>query len=394
MAIALDPGRTYTAELRSTAAPISVWHAYAVSFAAVCVMVGVYWDISWHMSIGRDSFWTPAHLVIQAGGLIAGLSSGYVALKTTFRGSEAERSASVGFWGFRAPFGAWICIWGCGAMLTSAPFDNWWHNAYGLDVQIVSPPHTVLALGIFSIVIGALMLTMALQNRATGAEARRLALLVSAVGGLFIMNFAVFITEYSERMMLHGTLFYQIVCVLFPFALCGLSRAGKLDWSATASAGAFMGVMLVLMWTIEQFPATPKLGPIYQHVGHMVSLSWPLWLVVPAVGIDWLRRRLDGRVSTATLAAVLGAAFLAAFMVVEWPFASFLVLNPAARNAFFNGNNVVYWATNAYVAHTHQFIPAPSAAVFARGIGIALVYAIGSSAVGLLWGRRLTAIRR
>src|SRR6185437_8748619 len=152
MAIALDPGRTYTAELRSTAAPISVWHAYAVSFAAVCVMVGVYWDISWHMSIGRDSFWTPAHLVIQAGGLIAGLSSGYVALKTTFRGSEAERSASVGFWGFRAPF------------------DNWWHNAYGLDVQIVSPPHTVLALGIFSIVVGALMLTMALQNRATGAE--------------------------------------------------------------------------------------------------------------------------------------------------------------------------------------------------------------------------------
>jgi hypothetical protein len=394
MAIALEPGRTYTAEPPSAAPTISVWHAYAVSFAALCVMVGVYWDISWHMSIGRDSFWTPAHLVIQAGGLIAGLSSGYVALKTTFRGSDAERAASVGFWGFRAPFGAWICIWGCGAMLTSAPFDNWWHNAYGLDVQIVSPPHTVLALGIFAIVVGALMLTMALQNRASGAEARRLALLVSAVGGLFIMNFAVFITEYSERMMLHGTLFYQIVCVLFPFALCGLSRAGKLDWSATVSAAAFMALMLVLMWTIEQFPATPKLGPIYQHIGHMVSLSWPLWLVAPAAAIDWLRRRLDGRVSTATLAAVLGAAFLAAFMAVEWPFASFLVLNPAARGGFFNGNNYVYWASNAYVARTHEFIPAPAAAVFARGLAIALVYAIVSSGVGLLWGRRLTAVRR
>ena len=33
-------------------------------------------------------------------------------------------------------------------MLTSAPFDNWWHNAYGLDVKIVSPPHTLLILGI------------------------------------------------------------------------------------------------------------------------------------------------------------------------------------------------------------------------------------------------------
>ena len=38
-------------------------------------MTGIIWDISWHMSIGRDTFWTPAHLLIQAGGLIAGLTS-------------------------------------------------------------------------------------------------------------------------------------------------------------------------------------------------------------------------------------------------------------------------------------------------------------------------------
>src|ERR1051325_919507 len=82
------------------------WHAHTVVFAAACVMVGVYWDISWHMSIGRDSFWTPAHLLIQAGGLIAGLSSGYVALRTTFRGTAAEKASSVQFWGFRAPLGA------------------------------------------------------------------------------------------------------------------------------------------------------------------------------------------------------------------------------------------------------------------------------------------------
>lgn len=48
------------------------WHPPLVVFAAVCVMVGVYWDISWHMTIGRDSFWTPAHLLIQAGGLKIG----------------------------------------------------------------------------------------------------------------------------------------------------------------------------------------------------------------------------------------------------------------------------------------------------------------------------------
>src|SRR5205085_4367773 len=147
-----------------------VWHAYAVVFAAACVMVGVYWDISWHMTIGRDTFWTPAHLLIQAGGLIAGLSSGYVALRNTFTASEAQNAASVRFWGFRAPLGAWVCIWGCVAMVTSAPFDNWWHNAYGLDVRIISPPHMILALGIVAITMGALLLTLARQNQSSGRE--------------------------------------------------------------------------------------------------------------------------------------------------------------------------------------------------------------------------------
>src|SRR5437899_8590051 len=112
--------------LHSTAVGVTtsadrVWHVYAVVFGAVCVMVGVYWDISWHMSIGRDTFWTPAHLLIQAGGLIAGLTSGYVALRTTFGDNPAARDASVSFWGFRAPLGAWVCVWGCIAMVTSAP---------------------------------------------------------------------------------------------------------------------------------------------------------------------------------------------------------------------------------------------------------------------------------
>ena len=87
--------RPVTADATAT----SLWHAYTVVFAAACVMIGVYWDISWHMSIGRDTFWTPAHLLIQAGGLLAGISSGYVALTTTFRGTAAERGASVGLLG-------------------------------------------------------------------------------------------------------------------------------------------------------------------------------------------------------------------------------------------------------------------------------------------------------
>src|SRR6266513_2788035 len=104
MTIAIDrfPDATTVSEL-STASVGDAWHAYAVVFAAVCVMVGVYWDISWHMTIGRDTFWTPAHLLIQSGGMIAGLTSGFVVLKSTIMPNERDIATGVRVWGFRGP---------------------------------------------------------------------------------------------------------------------------------------------------------------------------------------------------------------------------------------------------------------------------------------------------
>ena len=55
---------------------------------------------------------------------------------TTFRKTSALRDVSAGVWGFRGPLGAFLGAWGAATMVVSAPFDNWWHNAYGLDVKI------------------------------------------------------------------------------------------------------------------------------------------------------------------------------------------------------------------------------------------------------------------
>jgi hypothetical protein len=391
--IAYESGKTYspTAAVARTA---SLWHAYTVVFAAACVMVGVYWDISWHMSIGRDTFWTPAHLLIQTGGLIAGLSSGSVALRTTFRGTDEQRAASVSFWGFRAPLGAWICIWGCGAMLASAPFDNWWHNAYGLDVRIVSPPHVVLAIGIFSIVVGALLLTLAEQNRASDDQRRRLAWVLAATSGFFLMNYALFLTEYSEKQNMHTALFYEIVAAAFPFALTSVARAIKLRWSATAAAAFFTGFMLAEMWIIQLFPATPKLGPIYQHLTHMTALSFPLLIIVPAVAIDLVLHRLDGRTNTWVLAPVIGVVFVATFVAAQWPFATFLVENPMARGALFNADNYVYWMGPVYEATTRRFTHHPGELPIALSLLIAAAIATLSSGLGLQRGDWMRKVRR
>jgi hypothetical protein len=396
MATTLSSVSVYRAADSTAGATVAsaAWHAYTAVFAASCVIVGVYWDISWHMSIGRDTFWTPAHLVIQAGGLIAGFSSGYVALRTTFRGTDAEKNAVVSFWGFRAPLGAWILIWGCGAMLTSAPFDNWWHNAYGLDVKIISPPHAVLAVGIFAIVTGALLLTLAQQNGADERRRARLAWMLAAVGGMFIMNYALFLTEFSEHHMMHSAFFYQLVAAAFPFGLVSMGRAIKLRWAATSAAAFFTAIMLVLMWTISLFPATPKLGPIYQNITHMVPLGFPLLVLVPAFFIDLVLHRFEGRVGAVTLSLMLGLVFVLTFLAAQWPFASFL-MTPAARGRLFNAENFVYWMPPSYGVIERRFDPvSPTAWPFAVQMLIAIGLASVSSALGLGRGAWMRRVRR
>src|SRR5215467_4101924 len=175
--------------------PWTIWFMVAGIFSG---LVGGVWDISWHMSIGRDSFWTPAHILIQLTGVLVGIACAYMILHTTFApGASADRDASVRVLGFRAPVGAFIAVWGCVAMLASAPFDNWWHNAYGLDVKIVSPPHTLLSLGTLTIKIGAMALIAAFASRASDAVRRRLVWMLVAIGATCISQMGVILTNVT-----------------------------------------------------------------------------------------------------------------------------------------------------------------------------------------------------
>ena len=141
-------------------------YIYAVVFSSFCVVMGLLWDIMWHMSIGRDGLFAPPHLVIYVGAVVSGLFSAYQILSMTLTRNHPGRAEAVPFWGvFYGPLGAMFCVWGALAMLTSAPFDDWWHNTYGLDVQILTPPHTILAIGIMTAQFGAIVGVLSLQNR-------------------------------------------------------------------------------------------------------------------------------------------------------------------------------------------------------------------------------------
>ena len=367
------------------------WYASAVVLASTSVVVGVMWDISWHRSIGRDTFWTSAHLAIYLGGILAGVACGWLALRTTFAGTPEQRATGVTFWGFRAPLGAWVAIWGTIAMITSAPLDNWWHNAYGLDVKVLSPPHAVLAAGTSAIKLGALLLVLALQNGEASAARRPYSLLVAYLGGILLLDVAIMgIEQIGFPNSAHTSLYYKVAAGAFPLILVATARACRLQWPATSAAAAYMAISLVMIWVLQLFPATPKLAPVFNPVTHMVAPPFPLLLVVPAVAVDLLMRRA-GPHHDWTLSVLLGLAFLALFFVAQWFFTEFL-LTPHARNFLFG---VDQWDYSSRLGPwRYRFWNIRADPVTARGLAIAAGLAVASARLGLWLGNGMARVKR
>jgi hypothetical protein len=186
----------------------------------------------------------------------------------------------VRIWGFRAPLGAFLAAWGGIAMITSAPFDNWWHNAYGLDVKIISPPHMLLAAGILAVHLGALILILGNMNRAEGALRVRYQALFLYVGGMILVCLMVLQMELTIRSAMHTAKFYRLVAIIAPLVLAGIARASDFKWAAAAVAGVYTTFVLLVSWILPLFPAEPKLGPVYTHVVQFIPPEFPLLVLV------------------------------------------------------------------------------------------------------------------
>lgn len=375
------------------------WPLYAVVIASTCIVVGLIWDVSWHRTVGRDTFWTLAHLLEQAAAVIAGLTCGYLVLRTTFAGSVEQRSTSVRFWHyFYGPLGAWVCIWGTLMMITSAPFDNWWHNAYGLDVKIISPPHMVLAWGMVGIQVGAMLMTLSAQNRASEDDQPLYSAMYAYAAGILITMIATVIQEdASVGNHMHGSKFYIITGWVIPLFLIGLSRASRLKWPATTITAIYMVITLAMSWILQAFPATPKLAPIFNPVTHMIPPSFPLLIIVPAFAVDVLMKR-SGIRNDWKLAAAIGVTWVALMLLVHWFWAEFL-LSPAARNYFIGADQWSYTDTLGDWRYRYWTLDVDSAgkwsaSLFLKRLAIAVAVAMIASRISLFFGNGMTRVKR
>ncbi len=369
------------------------WYVWCLVIGTSSAVVGGIWDISWHKSIGRDTFWTPAHLLIYLCGVMAGIGSAWMIFDATFRAASPLREASVRMWGFRGPLGAFLCAWGGAAMLVSAPFDDWWHSAYGLDVKVLSPPHVVLILGIVVIRLGTLLLVLGCMNRAAGALRRNLERMFLYVGTLFLGAFIGVFLEFTTRNFMHGMRFYVVVAVVVPLCLVTVAQASSHRWAATWMGAIAMAIALLFLWVLPLFPAEPKLGPVYYKVTHFIPNDFPMLILPAAIAIDLVRRRVAG-CGLWRQALALGPAFLAVFAACQWPFADFL-MSPASRNWIFGTHYIPFFVPpeSDYAAHVFTE-PLTSAASIALAMLVAAAAAVLSARAGLGWGGWMRRLQR
>ena len=114
--------------------------------------IGLYWDIGFHVTFGRDQqLFTPSHtmIVLGLGGMI------FAAVIAALFASIDRAPVDLRFGPVRVPWTA-LALAGFGfAGLAGFPLDAQWHNAYGIDVTLWSPTHMqmVLAASLSTIVL-------------------------------------------------------------------------------------------------------------------------------------------------------------------------------------------------------------------------------------------------
>jgi len=112
-------------------------------FLGIAVM-GFYWDVAWHIDLGRDKdLFTPAHVMILVG--LGGLF--FAAMITSLFASVEKVDTRVQIGWVRIPLPAMLlALFGFGGA-AAFPLDALWHDAYGIDVTLWSPTHLQLMAG-------------------------------------------------------------------------------------------------------------------------------------------------------------------------------------------------------------------------------------------------------
>ncbi|MBV8993644.1 MAG: hypothetical protein JO287_08065 [Pseudonocardiales bacterium] len=220
-------------------------------------VVGLYWDVAWHIDLGRDKqLFTPPHTMIVIG--LAGIV--YSACIAVLFATLDDAPVGVRVPGLHIPYSAIpMAALGVGA-LVSFPLDALWHAAYGLDVTLWSPTHLMLVGG------GGLATIPTWLMLVEGRPAGRTTLLgrgiVALALGAILVAVSCFEGEFDFGVPQFQVLYLPVlIAAAAAFALV-VARAALGPWGAIKAVVAYLivrGAVALIVWgplhhTFPRFP--------------------------------------------------------------------------------------------------------------------------------------------
>ena len=378
--------------------------------AATSLVGGLIWDIAWDASVGKDSFWSPPHLLMNIGSFLTWLTAVWLTVEAT----RTDHPATIRLWKGRMPLGAAFILWGGLSMLAWGVLDLWWTSAYGLFSGFWIPPQLLFSLSVMVLLSGTFLVAVSWSNNTLLPTAHKAAkqstkirrqeavsafpsafqlssLPVLWAPGLLLVFGVVMTLQYNLPNLQHTALFYTISCPLNAFILIWTAQASGFRWAAVVIALVFTGLSCIPLWVFPLISATPLIGPVYQPISHLMPPPFPLLLLAPALGMDLISQRLQR--NDWLLSLVLGALFVILFVLAQWPFAAFL-LSPASDNWFFAGG-AKYWPFYVQIGPERAQFWGQEQSPFTSGtVAICLLTTVAAARVGLWLGRWTERLRR
>lgn len=349
--------------------------------------LGLGWDIQWHALVGRDRFWTPPHMLIYTAVGGAGLVSLFLILVDTWRYRRKVpgvngRSTIAVLRVFHAPLGFIICGLGPLICAIAAPFDNYWHQLYGIDITLWSPFHLMGAIGGMLTAFGlvyAFASEVVIDRHASRSPRTFLGLTMLEWGALILLSALLRLTLSALTQFPGFTVGpFELPTYPLPVALgTALCVVSALHFTRKPGALTILGVLTVLHTLITE-----------------AFVPWAVCLMVTQMGLTY---RFPGRLPFFNVTATL----LSLTFVIAGLLADFIVYrhrqtgkNTVRRSGWMLGMlvalPVVIVAPLIIVATVH-FLPTgivymPAQTLLPLVMTLPLVLAVGAGA-GMLGGK-------
>lgn len=256
---------------------------------ALAALFGTYWDEAWHTDVGRDTFWSPPHMLLYAGpalvtvALTLWLAAAYLQLGR-LRRVFTQGPLALG-------------VVGAAVTVASAPVDDLWHDVFGRDAVLFSPPHTMGLVGI-------LMLFASVLIESTRRRAGHW--LTPFSSAAILGGFAVLTFEWDADVPQFANVFYlPILSGAAALALGVVHRVVRDRWIGVRAAlvytglmGAVVGFLNIMGHSAPILPALLLPAVVFDVVAQRRTARW-LWstafaLAVYAVYVPYLNFLLHG----------------------------------------------------------------------------------------------------